>query len=116
VVWPQNHWDDFFRFGLKTCGVEFFNLGFKIGSYGLMIWASKSLRRFFDLGLKTKWDTVYRLRHKINMTMKTTQGHTLKSSGLFCVETSRTRVFQSDLNTGGDVRSGGARGTIVKVA
>jgi hypothetical protein len=115
VVWPQNHLDDFFRFGLKTCGVEFSNLGFKTGSYGLVIWASKSLRRFFDLGLKTKRDTVYRLRHKINMTMKTAREHTLKSSGLLCVEASRIKVFQSDLKTGGGARSGGARGTIVKV-
>jgi hypothetical protein len=115
VVWHQNHWDDFFQFGLKTCGIKFSNLGFKTGSYGLVIWTSKSLRRFFDLGLKTKRDTVYRLRHKINMTMKTAWGHTLKSSGLLCVKASRTKVFQSDLKTGGGARSGDARGTIVKV-
>jgi hypothetical protein len=30
VVWPQNHWDRFPGLGLKT------------GSYGLVIWASKS--------------------------------------------------------------------------
>jgi hypothetical protein len=29
LVWPQNHW------------VEFFGLCLKIGSYGLVIWASK---------------------------------------------------------------------------
>jgi hypothetical protein len=47
--------DGFSRFGLKTCGVVgflveppnqggggFFSLGLKTGSYGLLIWASKS--------------------------------------------------------------------------
>jgi hypothetical protein len=43
-------------------------------------------------------------------------GHTLRSSGLLCVEASWNRVFQSDLQTDGGVTSGGARGTIVKVA
>jgi hypothetical protein len=32
------------------------------------------------------------------------------------VETSLARVFQSDLKTGGDAMTGGARGTIVEVA
>jgi hypothetical protein len=52
VVWPQNHWDDFSRFGLKTCGDSFSRfslkidggfpgLGLKTDSYGLVIWASK---------------------------------------------------------------------------
>jgi hypothetical protein len=54
VVWPQNHWDDFLRFGLKTSGDDFLvepqnqggegflGLGLKTGSYGLVILASKS--------------------------------------------------------------------------
>jgi hypothetical protein len=48
VVWPQNHWDDFLRFGLKTGGGSFlrfilktscgfFGLDIKTGSYGLVI-------------------------------------------------------------------------------
>jgi hypothetical protein len=56
----------FLRFDLKTSGdgflVEpqnqggagFFGLGLKIGSYGLVIWISKSPQRFLCLGLKTK--------------------------------------------------------------
>jgi hypothetical protein len=45
-------------------GGGFPDLSFKTDSSGLVIWASKLLRRFLDLGLKTKWDSVYRLRHK----------------------------------------------------
>jgi hypothetical protein len=47
-------------------GGGFPGLGLKIGSSGLVIWASKSLRQFLGLGLKTKWASVYRLRHKTN--------------------------------------------------
>jgi hypothetical protein len=46
-------------------GGEFPGLGLKTGSSGL-IWASKSPRRFLGLGLKIKWASVYRLRHKID--------------------------------------------------
>jgi hypothetical protein len=45
-------------------GRGFFGLGLKTGSFGLLIWASKSLRRFLGLGLKTMWASVYRLCHK----------------------------------------------------
>jgi hypothetical protein len=38
----------------------------KIGSSSLVIWASKSPRRFLGLGLKTKWASVCRLCHKID--------------------------------------------------
>jgi hypothetical protein len=53
VVWPQNYWDDFLQFDLKTSddsflvehqnqgGGGFSGLGFKTDSYGLVIWASK---------------------------------------------------------------------------
>jgi hypothetical protein len=30
VVWPKNYWDGFSRFGLKTAGFGFPNLGLKI--------------------------------------------------------------------------------------
>jgi hypothetical protein len=36
-------------------GGGFPGLGLKTGSFDLVIWASKSPRRFRDLGLKTKW-------------------------------------------------------------
>jgi hypothetical protein len=45
-------------------GGGFPSLGLKTGSSGLVIWASKSPRRFLGLGLKTKWASVCRLRHK----------------------------------------------------
>jgi hypothetical protein len=45
-------------------GGGFSGLGLKTGSSGLVIWASKSLRRFLGLGLKTMQALVCRLRHK----------------------------------------------------
>jgi hypothetical protein len=45
-------------------GVAFPSLGLKNGSSGWVIWASKSLRQFLDLGLKTKQASVCRLHHK----------------------------------------------------
>jgi hypothetical protein len=45
-------------------GGGFPSLGLKTGSFDLVIWASKSLRRFLGLGLKTMWASVCRLRHK----------------------------------------------------
>jgi hypothetical protein len=45
-------------------GGGFLSLGLKTGSSGLVIWASKSPRRFLGLGLKTKQVSICRLRHK----------------------------------------------------
>jgi hypothetical protein len=45
-------------------GGGFLGLCLKTESYGLVIWASKSPRRFLGLGLKTKQASVCRLRHK----------------------------------------------------
>jgi hypothetical protein len=53
LVEPQNQ-----------CGGAFPGLGLKTSSFGLMIWASKSPRRFLGLGLKTKWALVCRVCHK----------------------------------------------------
>jgi hypothetical protein len=43
-------------------------------------------------------------------------GHTSRSSGLLRVESSLTRVSQSDFKTGGCATAGGAHGTITAVA
>jgi hypothetical protein len=53
LVEPQNQ-----------CGGGFPDLGLKIGSSDLVIWALKSPRRFLCLGLKTKQTSVCWLRHK----------------------------------------------------
>jgi hypothetical protein len=45
-------------------GGGFPSLGLKTGSSSLVIWASKSPRRFLGLGLKTMRASVCRLRHK----------------------------------------------------
>jgi hypothetical protein len=45
-------------------GGEFSRLGIKIGSYDLVIWVSKSPRRFLGLGIKTKRASVCQLHHK----------------------------------------------------
>jgi hypothetical protein len=50
----------------KQGGGGFPDFSLKTGSFGLVIWASKSPRRFLGLGLKIKWASVCRLRHKTN--------------------------------------------------
>jgi hypothetical protein len=45
-------------------GGGFPGLGLKTGSFGSVIWASKSPRRVLGLGLKTKQTSVCRLCHK----------------------------------------------------
>jgi hypothetical protein len=66
----------FLRFDIKTGGVGFLvesqnqgdggfpSLSLKTGSYGSVIWASKSPRQFLGLDLKIKQTSVYRLHHK----------------------------------------------------
>jgi hypothetical protein len=44
----------------------FFGLCLKTDSFDLVIWVSKSSRRFLSLGLKNMWDSVWWLHHKIN--------------------------------------------------
>jgi hypothetical protein len=43
-------------------------------------------------------------------------GHTSRSGGLIHLKASRTRVFQSDLKTGGGATTGGAYDIITDVA
>jgi hypothetical protein len=53
LVEPQNQGDG-----------GFLGLGLKTDNSSLVIWSSKSPRRFLDLGPKTKWGSVCRLRLK----------------------------------------------------
>jgi hypothetical protein len=90
-------------------------LGLKTGSYG-----------FGDLGLKiTAMVSWFRPQNHAGFGLSVASqnrrrevgvGHVSRSSGLLGVETSMARVSQSGLKTGGDVRTGGTRGTIVEVA
>jgi hypothetical protein len=90
-------------------------LGLKTGSSGLVIWASKSPRRFLGLGLKTKWASVLSVAPQ-NRRREVSAGHASRSSSLLDVEASLARVFQSGLKTGGCAIMSGARGTIAEVA
>jgi hypothetical protein len=47
-------------------GGGFFGLAIKTGNFGLLIWGSKSPRRFLVLVLKINQTLICRLRHKIN--------------------------------------------------
>jgi hypothetical protein len=65
-------------------GGWFPSLGLKTGSFGLVIWASKSPRRFLSLGLKTKWASVCQLRHKTDggRSVRDCAGYASRYSGL----------------------------------
>jgi hypothetical protein len=101
VVWPQNHWDDFFWFSLKSSDFGFSSLGLKIDSYSLVIWSSKLLRRFLDLCLKTKRATVCRLHHKTNGRMKTVRDMCWDLAAYFSWKQVMLGFSQSDLKTSG---------------
>jgi hypothetical protein len=115
MVWPQNHSDGFLQFGLKTGGDGFS----RFGPQNWQLW-------FDDLCLKiTATVSWFGPKNQVGFGLSVASqnrwrevgtGHASRSSGLLDVEASLTRVFQSDLKTGGDVMMGGARGTIVKVA
>jgi hypothetical protein len=44
-------------------GGGFPGFGLQTDSYGLVIYASNSPHQFLGLGLKTKWATIFQLRH-----------------------------------------------------
>jgi hypothetical protein len=90
-------------------GGGFSNLCLKTGSSGLVIYASKSPRRFLGLGLKTNQASICQLRHRWR---EVDTGYASRSSGLFDVEASLARVFQSGLKTGRDAMTGGAHGCV----
>jgi hypothetical protein len=74
LVQSQNQGQGVSWFGLKTKVIRFPSFGLKTGSCDLMIWPTKSLRRFLDLGLKIKWAMVCQLHNKIDGRMKMAWG------------------------------------------
>ena len=86
------------RFGLKTV-VRVFRFGLKTGGFGLVVWASKPLRRFLGLSLKTMWRRLVGLRLKTDGRMKTVRGHASTSCGFLRREGSHARVSQFGLKT-----------------
>jgi hypothetical protein len=67
VVWRQNHWDGFLRFGLKTGGDGFLLFGPKTGGDSFSRFGLKTDGfRFSGLGVETKRASVCRLCHKTN--------------------------------------------------
>jgi hypothetical protein len=92
----------------------FFSLGLKTSSYSLVIWGSKSPRRFLGLGLKTKRASISVVAQ--NRWREDGVGHASRSGDLLCLEAKRARVFQSGLKTDGGATTGGACGTITEVA
>jgi hypothetical protein len=67
VIWPQNHWDGFVRFGLKTGVDSFFWFGLKIGVDSFLWFGLKTGGDSFS-GLTSKpVVTISWLRLKINV-------------------------------------------------
>jgi hypothetical protein len=91
MVWPQNHY------------------------YCLMIWASKSLRWFPGLCLKTKGRRFIGLCLKTDERIKMVWEHMSTFSGLLHRKASRARVSQFCLKIGEVATTDGARGIIVEV-
>jgi hypothetical protein len=94
-------------------GGGFSVLGLKTGSFGLVIWTSKSPRRFLGLGLNQVGFELSVAPQ--NRRREVSVGHALRSSDLLHVEASLARVSQSSLKTGGDAMTGGVCGTITDV-
>jgi hypothetical protein len=42
VIWPQNHWDGFLQFGLKTGGDGFLRFGLATGGDGFLLFNLKT--------------------------------------------------------------------------
>jgi hypothetical protein len=61
VVWPQNYWDNFLYFGLKTSGDGFFRFDLKIGGDRFsLVWPQNWCRRFLPVWPQNLWLRVSR--------------------------------------------------------
>jgi hypothetical protein len=93
---------------------------------GFSVWTSNWQLRFGDLGLKNTAAVSWfgPQNHVVfgfsvapqNRQREVGMGHALRSTGLLRVEASMARVSQSGLKTGGGAMTGGACGTIAKIA
>jgi hypothetical protein len=92
----------FLGLGLKTGSFWFGDLGIKITA--AVSWFGPQNQVSFGLSVAPQ-----------NRWRKVGTGHASRSSGLFRMEASLTRIFQSSLKTGGGVMTGGARETITEV-
>jgi hypothetical protein len=96
-------------------GGGFPGLGLKISSAGLVIWGLKITATVFWFGPQNQVGFGLSVAPQ-NRWREVGAGHASRSSSLLGVEVSLARVFQSVLKTGGGMMTGGARGTIAKVA
>jgi hypothetical protein len=96
-------WCRVFWFGPQNRQLQFSDLGLKITV--IVSWFGPQNQADFGLSVAPQ-----------NRRREVCVGHTSRSSGLLRVEASLARVSQSSLKTGRCVMTGGARGTIVKVA
>jgi hypothetical protein len=103
-VWSQNRWLQISRFGSQNWQLWIGDLCLKITV--TVSWFLPQNQAGYDLSVapQNRWDD------------EDDVGHASRSSVLLRVEVSRTRVFQSVLKTGGGATTGGACGTITKVA
>jgi hypothetical protein len=127
VIWPQNHYDDFSRFGLKIDGKRFSRFGLKSVVEGFLVWVSKPSTTVWWFGPQNHrngflvWASKPSGLRFVGCVTKPTggwdgAGHVLRSNSLLHVKASQTRLSQSGLKTDGVVVTGGARGTIAEVA
>jgi hypothetical protein len=91
------------QFGPQNRQLRFGDLGPKITA--TVYWFRPQNQAGFDLSVVPQ-----------NQRREVSVGHASRSSGLLHMEASRVRVSQFGLKTDGGVTTGGARGTIAKVA
>jgi hypothetical protein len=97
-VWPQNRWWRFLPVWPQNRRPRFPSLGLKTGNYVFVICASKLSRQFLNLGLKTNWTMVYRLRYKTDGRMESAWGTRRDLAAYFAWKQVRLRFFSLPQN------------------
>jgi hypothetical protein len=110
----------------KTSGDGFSQFGLKTGVWVSWFGPQNRQLRFGDLGLKiTVAVSWFGPQNKEGFSLSVApqnrrredgMGHVSRSGGLFHLDASHSRVFQSSLMTGGCVTTGGACGIIAEIA